>query len=95
MYRFKESRSLLYTSRFFFCSDVDHIYCCTLKDEINSYYTESLRLAEGSMPMLPVIIEASSDNISPKTLFVTIVSNCILRNDQTIVRIYTVPTLRH
>jgi hypothetical protein len=26
--------------------------------------------------MLPVIIDASSDNMSPKMLFVTIVSNC-------------------
>jgi hypothetical protein len=33
-------------------------------------------LADGSIPMLPVIIEASSDKISPKRLLVTIVSNC-------------------
>lgn len=38
--------------------------------------TDSPRLADGSIPMLPVIIEASSDNISPKMLLVTIVSNC-------------------
>lgn len=51
--------------------------------QIISFCTESLRLADGSMPMLPVIIEASSDNISPKMLFVTMVSNCNLRDDQT------------
>lgn len=39
-------------------------------------YTASPRLADGSIPILPVIIEASSDKISPKILFVTIVSNC-------------------
>jgi len=33
-------------------------------------------LADGSMPMLPVSIEASSDRMSPKMLPVTIVSNC-------------------
>lgn len=38
--------------------------------------TESPILADGSIPMLPVIIEASSDNISPNKLLVTIVSNC-------------------
>jgi hypothetical protein len=38
--------------------------------------TESPTLADGSIPMLPVIIDASSDNMSPKILFVTIVSNC-------------------
>nr|ACU24384.1 unknown [Glycine max] len=37
---------------------------------------EAPRLAEGSIPILPVTIEASSDNISPKMLFVTMVSNC-------------------
>lgn len=39
-------------------------------------HTESPILADGSIPMLPVIIEASSDNISPNMLLVTIVSNC-------------------
>jgi hypothetical protein len=38
--------------------------------------TDALMLADGSIPMLPVIIEASSDKISPKRLLVTIVSNC-------------------
>lgn len=38
--------------------------------------TDSPRLADGSIPILPVIIEASSDKISPNILFVTIVSNC-------------------
>jgi len=55
---------------------LDHT-ACILKDHIILYHTESLRLADGSIPMLPVIIEASSDNISPKMLFVTMVSNCI------------------
>lgn len=45
-----------------------------------SFHTESPRLAEGSIPILPVIIEASSDNISPKMLFVTIVSNCKIQS---------------
>lgn len=39
-------------------------------------HTDSPRLADGSIPILPVIIEASSDKISPNMLFVTIVSNC-------------------
>lgn len=39
-------------------------------------HTDSPRLADGSIPILPVIIEASSDKISPNILFVTIVSNC-------------------
>jgi hypothetical protein len=38
--------------------------------------TDSPTLADGSIPMLPVSIDASSDNMSPKILFVTIVSNC-------------------
>ena len=38
--------------------------------------TDSPTLADESIPMLPVIIDASSDNMSPKILFVTIVSNC-------------------
>ena len=36
-------------------------------------------LAEGSIPMLPLTIAASSDNISPNKLFVKIVSNCKIR----------------
>ena len=35
------------------------------------------RLAEGSMPMEPVMTEASSDKMSPKMLEVTITSNCL------------------
>lgn len=35
-------------------------------------------LADGSIPMLPVSMDASSDNMSPNMLFVTIVSNCKL-----------------
>jgi hypothetical protein len=38
--------------------------------------TVSPTLADGSIPMLPVIMDASSDSMSPKMLFVTIVSNC-------------------
>lgn len=45
---------------------------CELDDN-----TDSPRLAEGSIPILPVIIDASSDKMSPNMLFVTIVSNCI------------------
>lgn len=41
-----------------------------------SVHTDSPRLADGSIPILPVIIDASSDRISPNMLFVTIVSNC-------------------
>ena len=36
-----------------------------------------LMLAEGSMPRLPVSMEASSDKMSPKMLPVTIVSNTL------------------
>ena len=45
-------------------------------EEDNSSHTDSPMLADGSIPMLPVIIDASSDKISPNMLFVTIVSNC-------------------
>ena len=48
--------------------------CETKKELVSS--TDSPRLADGSIPILPVIIEASSDKISPNILFVTIVSNC-------------------
>src|SRR3989337_1815095 len=34
-------------------------------------------LAEGSMPMEPVSIEASSDSMSPKVFSVTMTSNCL------------------
>ena len=43
-------------------------------------HTDSPRLADGSIPILPVIIEASSDKMSPNMLFVTIVSNCNFHN---------------
>lgn len=43
-------------------------------------HTDSPRLADGSIPILPVIIEASSDRMSPNILFVTIVSNCNVTN---------------
>ena len=36
----------------------------------------SFILAEGSIPMEPVIIEASSERISPNIFSVTITSNC-------------------
>lgn len=41
-------------------------------------HTDAPRLADGSIPILPVIIEASSDKMSPNMLLVTIVSNCII-----------------
>ena len=37
----------------------------------------SLRLAEDSIPIEPVTIEASSDNISPNIFSVRITSNCL------------------
>ena len=36
----------------------------------------SFMLAEGSIPMEPVIIEASSERISPNMFSVTMTSNC-------------------
>lgn len=47
-----------------------------MKEDTNLSHTDSPMLADGSIPMLPVIIDASSDKISPNMLFVTIVSNC-------------------
>ncbi len=47
-----------------------------LRTQFPPRLTDALMLADGSIPMLPVIIEASSDKISPKRLLVTIVSNC-------------------
>lgn len=55
-------------------------------------YTDSPRLADGSIPILPVIIEASSDRISPNMLFVTIVSNCNFR-ELDVSTLYTLQTL--
>lgn len=46
------------------------------------FNTDEPRLADGNIPMLPVIIEASSDRISPNMLFVTIVSNCNFKNQE-------------
>jgi hypothetical protein len=42
----------------------------------HTIHTDSPILAEGSIPILPVSMDASSDSMSPKMLFVTIVSNC-------------------
>lgn len=77
MDRFKKARSL---------SKIDettHEAACLpllniLETMNNSHFlhTDSAILAEGSMPILPVSMDASSDSMSPKMLFVTIVSNC-------------------
>jgi hypothetical protein len=45
-------------------------------ENIRGSITDSPTLADASIPMLPVIVDASSDSMSPKILFVTIVSNC-------------------
>lgn len=50
------------------------ISCIRKKEKF--VHTDSPILADGSIPILPVIIDASSDRISPNMLFVTIVSNC-------------------
>ena len=62
------------------------------RDREELVYTDSPRLADGSIPILPVIIEASSDRISPNMLFVTIVSNCNFR-ELDMSTLYTLQTL--
>ena len=62
------------------------------RDREELVYTDSPRLADGSIPILPVIIEASSDRISPNMLFVTIVSNCNFR-ELDVSTLYTLQTL--
>lgn len=78
MYRFKKSRSLNQknNSKLVCLQSVFHANLNKLNEIKYICRTDSPRLADGSIPILPVIIEASSDRISPKMLFVTIVSNC-------------------
>ena len=45
-----------------------------------NHHTAAPMLADGSIPILPLTIAASSDNISPNKLFVKMVSNCKIRS---------------
>ena len=73
---FKKSRSLQEKAKQLRLVQVNYSFNSYKTEATGISRTDSLTLADGSIPMLPVSIDASSDKMSPKMLFVTIVSNC-------------------